>query len=1310
MAHGVHRHHDGVLHGAQFEAHVDELAREQRELGVRKARLGLDGAGLGVDLVVQRRELAAVEGIGTGAVQRQRRQRRVLVNALHQVRHAVLRDREFHVDGRHLRDHGDAGGVARPHQVADIDHAQAHPARDRRDHLGVAQIEPGRAFGRAVGHDRAFELLDQRGLGVDVLAGDRVLFQQGAVALQREFGVFQLRLVALALAAGLQQRHFELARIDLRHHLAGLDHLAFLEQHILQNARDLRAHGGGGRRRHRAQCFERDGNVGLFGRGHTHRGGGHAAPTATAARTARTGPAHAARAGRAGHGSCRLVGEIPGQPAQSRHGGHRDHAADDLRTAAAGAGMEVRIGLDWCGLSRHARPQRPRRRGADRGRPGRRRDPRPDAARYGWPGRVPPGARRVRRAGAHAHRARRRHRPHRGPGNGRRRLPAQAVRTARAAGPRARHPAPPGGPAPPRQRTPRGAGRRLPALRPPGNRSGLALRAARRRAVRTDGVPVRPAAGDGAPRRPRAVARQPDGTAQGRTDRSVRPFDRRPHVAHPRRPRAARPAPPVLQLLCRAAGGAAAVRDGGAAVVGPQRRPARTLQRHAVAGDDERAGARRRAARRTAGRPGKGGGRPACPHDAVHARLAPAGRGGRPDTGAPLAPARHHRPAARIVRAPARRPAAAVERTAGLYPPQGGAAKHHAAAGPGDRRGGVSAGAAPDQAPGTAAAGRGIAGRRQPIEQLVGAHKTLLANASHELRTPLARIRLALELVKDNVDPKRRAGLEQDIAELNDLLDEILLASRLGALTDTTQYEEIDLLALAAEECARYDDVVLDGVSAVMQGDARLLRRLLRNLLENAYRHGVPPVHVTIEAMPAQGQARLVVWDEGPGIPAAEFERVFEPFYRRRNTCDNSGAGLGLALIRQIARRHGGEARCVARGNGSGFEITLPATAAPAAQPGAVRNRRKRLARRLDVGQPPEVVRYAAREPLHHTGRHAGGRRHAPVHLRRHGLRHDLRRRTANHVQHALELAHLALDVHHAVLGQLGAFGGRRQRVAVAAQRVDQAPVLGLGAGPYAALRHGVDFFGRGLAGPGRARGELRVDVIDAALHHLHEARVQRPQGIVGVAQPRGGLAGRVDAQLVHHFFGSGQNGEHADRAGDRVRFGDHFVGRHRNPVAARCRHIAHRDYHRLAGRAREFQLAADQFRRKGAAARRIDAQHHRLDVLVLARGAYQLGRGVAADAARTGRAVADLALGDDHANGVASQRIGMARQVFLEAHLAEAFFLVVGRAALDHQVADFIAGFQAVHQLRCQRQFGDIAIELRHLGRQRVDMLHDLA
>ena len=211
------------------------------------------------------------------------------------------------------------------------------------------------------------------------------------------------------------------------------------------------------------------------------------------------------------------------------------------------------------------------------------------------------------------------------------------------------------------------------------------------------------------------------------------------------------------------------------------------------------------------------------------------------------------------------------------------------------------------------------------IEQLVGAHKTLLANASHELRTPLARIRLALELVKDGVDPKRKAGLEQDIAELDHLLDEILLASRLGALHEQMQSEETDLLALAAEECARYDDAMLNGASAIVMGDPRLLRRLLRNLLENAHRHGVPPALVRIECDRELKIATLTVWDSGSGIPPEEFERVFEPFYRRQGTRDNLGTGLGLALVRQIAQRHGGAARCAAMQDGRGsFVITLP--------------------------------------------------------------------------------------------------------------------------------------------------------------------------------------------------------------------------------------------------------------------------------------------------------------------------------------------------------------------------------------------------
>jgi len=210
------------------------------------------------------------------------------------------------------------------------------------------------------------------------------------------------------------------------------------------------------------------------------------------------------------------------------------------------------------------------------------------------------------------------------------------------------------------------------------------------------------------------------------------------------------------------------------------------------------------------------------------------------------------------------------------------------------------------------------------IEQLMQAHKALLANASHELRTPLTRIRLAVELMKDSADARRRTGLEQDIAELDWLVDEILLASRLDAVTEATATEELDLLALAAEECARYDDVQLEGKRVGLRGDARLLRRLLRNLLENARRHGEPPTQVRI-AHDAAG-ATITVWDSGAGIAQSEFENVFRPFYRPKDAGNSAGTGLGLALVRQIARRHGGDARCAVMDDGrSCFIVTLPA-------------------------------------------------------------------------------------------------------------------------------------------------------------------------------------------------------------------------------------------------------------------------------------------------------------------------------------------------------------------------------------------------
>ena len=226
------------------------------------------------------------------------------------------------------------------------------------------------------------------------------------------------------------------------------------------------------------------------------------------------------------------------------------------------------------------------------------------------------------------------------------------------------------------------------------------------------------------------------------------------------------------------------------------------------------------------------------------------------------------------------------------------------------------------------------------IEELVAAHRLLLASASHELRTPLARIRLGFELMKQRADPSAAssrdgvppgAEIERDIAELDQLIDEILLASRLDAIPSLETIEEVDLLALVAEECAHYDNVALDGDIVILRGDPRLLRRLVRNLLDNAARHGIPPVSVSVRR--AGDHAVLEVIDAGPGIPEAERERVFAPFYRLAGTAGSKGAGLGLSIVRRIARLHGGEATA-AEADRRGFRVTLAVTTGPAGASG----------------------------------------------------------------------------------------------------------------------------------------------------------------------------------------------------------------------------------------------------------------------------------------------------------------------------------------------------------------------------------------
>jgi signal transduction histidine kinase len=182
---------------------------------------------------------------------------------------------------------------------------------------------------------------------------------------------------------------------------------------------------------------------------------------------------------------------------------------------------------------------------------------------------------------------------------------------------------------------------------------------------------------------------------------------------------------------------------------------------------------------------------------------------------------------------------------------------------------------------------------------------------------------MGVELVKGTADPQRKADLERDIAELDALIGEILLSSRLDAVRGLDQREEVDLLALAAEEAARYEECAVSGVPVTVCGDSTLLRRMMRNLIENAERHGAPPVE--IEVRPEGAVASITVSDHGPGVPPEDRQRVFTPFYRVPGSDRSAGAGLGLTLVRQIARQHGGEAEWVGSAERpSSVRITLP--------------------------------------------------------------------------------------------------------------------------------------------------------------------------------------------------------------------------------------------------------------------------------------------------------------------------------------------------------------------------------------------------
>lgn len=236
------------------------------------------------------------------------------------------------------------------------------------------------------------------------------------------------------------------------------------------------------------------------------------------------------------------------------------------------------------------------------------------------------------------------------------------------------------------------------------------------------------------------------------------------------------------------------------------------------------------------------------------------------------------------------------------------------------------------------------------IQSLVNSHKSLLANASHELRTPLARIRMALELLGDGAPDHLKNEMARSVLELDQLIDEILTASRLDApQSNLGELELIDLSGLAAEECSQFNvelDLGTDPQSYMTRGNPVLIRRAIRNLIDNALHHSdysslnyqIPLVQITSEEVTKQSFIKISVLDRGPGVPIDEQVKIFEPFYRTKRTLahksqqvefnsknsTSSGAGLGLSLVKTICERHGGSVHYAERdGGGSSFVIRL---------------------------------------------------------------------------------------------------------------------------------------------------------------------------------------------------------------------------------------------------------------------------------------------------------------------------------------------------------------------------------------------------
>ncbi|MEU8204363.1 ATP-binding protein [Streptosporangium sp. NPDC049046] len=212
------------------------------------------------------------------------------------------------------------------------------------------------------------------------------------------------------------------------------------------------------------------------------------------------------------------------------------------------------------------------------------------------------------------------------------------------------------------------------------------------------------------------------------------------------------------------------------------------------------------------------------------------------------------------------------------------------------------------------------------LELAVGRHKRFVADAAHELRSPLAILRTRLELAQPG--PLAAEALT-DVERIQALTSDLLLLARLDA-GEPACHEEVDLGQVTAEEAARSRPrpevkVTLEvAADTVVMGSAGQLRRLVANLVDNAVRHAGSTV--TVRLAVDGGEAVLDVRDDGPGIPAEHHEAVFDRFTRLDEARDRDagGAGLGLAIARDIAVRHGGSLRVAGKDREAWLQARFP--------------------------------------------------------------------------------------------------------------------------------------------------------------------------------------------------------------------------------------------------------------------------------------------------------------------------------------------------------------------------------------------------